>query len=951
MLLTNLWRRLTRPDGSGDLEELRRDTILEVGVGVFALGWLFMVAAYAQAERAPLAFILTFGSLSAIWLRQHHVRVALAELIVTLVAAIASQQWLFPASLAQYFYPVVVVVSSLLVPSVFIFVVAGVVGATCLAVAFLQGISWLDSQQVVTPIVLTGIVAAAAWVGSRQMHLALEWMSASYTRVNRLLEQLRDERAWLAHSLKMLEDAYVRIEKMNYALIEARSAAEEARRLKAEFAANISHELRTPLNLVIGFSETMANAPETDRDVTWSPTLRGDVEQIYRSSRHLAALIDDILDLSALDARHLGLTMEERDLAEVVREAVAVLQDLFRAKRLYLDVVVEPGLPRVRMDVVRIRQVLINLLTNASRFTQQGGVTITVGRVQEVVRVSVADTGIGIAPEDIPKVFIEFGQVDGSTARKHEGTGLGVPLSKRLIELHHGTMWLESRVGFGTTFYFTLPILAESDPAYASFTPYARDVAYRKALLVLESDPWLLRTSRRHLAGYDVIAAPHAEELAALIAQHQPIAVLTDREDANVRARVPADLPVISLTLSRAARSARVLGVQNHLIKPIFREPLLEAITELAQPARDILIVDDDAQFVELVSRMLQSAGYHPIKALGGAEALERLRQEPVDLVLLDMLMPQVDGVQVLGEMRAKPALADIPVIVISGQSAEEVGAEGLLRLELTCATGATTTEALNYLEQFRHHHIQRDRVGPMDDGEPQRFFAAIGVDDFIVVRREVAFEKLVDAPVVVNDEDARLAGARQHQSNLAQPLGEGFQLERYALLSEQQLRGLPILARRQRRRSLSLQDDLDLFTLLRGLDDDPVLLGVNERAEQFVQSLSRQGRVHKHGREGRGEIEFERHGAPVQQGLEHPERIVQQSAQFAALARHRPPAQFVFQVLRRVRFRGRGRASAFLAEQRGERVQPFMQLALQLAQTDTQLLLGLHERHALHVA
>ena len=700
MLQKNLWKQLFQPVASGDLEELRRDTILEVGAGVFALGWILMIANYGNVENLLVAMVLTFGSLIAIWLRQHHVRFALGELIGTLIVAIAFQAWLFPDSLAQFFFPVVVVVSSLLVPSVFIFVVAGVVSAMCIAVAYFQGINWLSAQQVITPITLTLIVAVAAWVGSRQIHLALEWMRTSYARVNRLVEQLRDERASLGHTLKMLEDAYDRIEKMNYALIEARSAAEEARRLKAEFAANISHELRTPLNLIIGFSETMANAPETYAGVTWSPTLRGDIEQIYRSSRHLSALIDDILDLSALDARHLGLTMEDTDLGAVISEAAAVVQDLFRAKRLYLNVETEPGLPRLRMDVVRIRQVLINLLTNASRFTNQGGVTITVRRVNDLVQVSVADTGVGIAPQDVSKVFEEFGQVDGSTSRKHEGTGLGVPLSKRLVELHDGEMWLESHVGLGTTFHFTLPILAEMNWHSQTFVAKTRTSprAYRKAILVFESDPWLLRTIRRHLSGYDVIAVKPEDDLPVLIEQHQPIALLAGHGEI---AHVPPDLPVISLSMSGSARSAQLLGVQNHLIKPIFREPFLEAIAELPQPIHDILIVDDDADFVELVSRMLQSASdqYHPLKAFGGADALDRLRRERVDLVLLDLTMPDVDGVAVLKEMKHDPALVNIPVIVISGQYAEGAVPEGGLDLKLTRATSATMTEALIYLQ------------------------------------------------------------------------------------------------------------------------------------------------------------------------------------------------------------------------------------------------------------
>ena len=177
----------------------------------------------------------------------------------------------------------------------------------------------------------------------------------------------------------------------------------------------------------------MANAPETYQGVSWSPTLRGDVEQIYRSSRHLRSLIDDILDLSALDMHRLGLTFEETSIEAVITEAAAVVQDLFYAKQLYLKVNISPGLPPLHIDATRIRQVLINLLSNASRFTLTGGVTISAQMSGYAVQVAVADTGIGIASQDVSKVFDEFGQVDSTLHREHQGSGLGVPLSKRLL--------------------------------------------------------------------------------------------------------------------------------------------------------------------------------------------------------------------------------------------------------------------------------------------------------------------------------------------------------------------------------------------------------------------------------------------------------------------------------------------------------------------------------------
>ncbi|MBM3131176.1 MAG: hypothetical protein FJ009_21445 [Chloroflexi bacterium] len=408
MLAKQLWHRIARPRESGDLNELRRGTIWEISAIVFVLAWGMLIAVYEHPQYSVVPFVLGLGSLLAIGWRERNLRLALVCLIGALIAAIAFQKLAFPASAAQYFFPIVIVIASVLVSSANVFVVAGIACAVLLVVARAQNVDWLD-EPVIAPVLLTLLTGCAAWIGSRQMRLALDWMRNSYTRANTLLSQLRNERASLASTLKMLEDAYIRIEKMNYALIEAQSAAEAARRAKAEFAANVSHELRTPINIITGFSETMANAPETYIGATWSPELSADIEQIHQSSRHLAALIDDVLDLSALDARKLGLTVAATDIRAVLDDAVSVVNNLYRAKKLELEIDVAPDLPAVQIDAVRIRQVLINLLTNASRFTPQGGVTLSARLIDDTIRVAVADTGIGIAPEDISKVFEDFG--------------------------------------------------------------------------------------------------------------------------------------------------------------------------------------------------------------------------------------------------------------------------------------------------------------------------------------------------------------------------------------------------------------------------------------------------------------------------------------------------------------------------------------------------------------
>jgi signal transduction histidine kinase/CheY-like chemotaxis protein len=719
MQASGFWRRFVGTVESSDLDDLRRDMILGISAAVLLVGWLALLSAIGyegRLEYLPAAFILLAGSAGAFWLRPTHYRAALHVLMATMLGAIMCFKWFAPDSLAQYYFPVAIVVSSLLISSTRVFVLATMAALACAVVAHARGASWFDQQQIITPLVLIYLTAFAAWLSSRQVNMALEWLHTSYRRAGTLVEELRDERLALARTLKTLEEAYVRIEKMNYALIEARSMAEEARRLKAEFAANVSHEMRTPLNIIIGFSETMANAPETYAGVAWSSVLRGDVEQIYQNARHLSSLIDDILDLSALDVHRLGLMVEEANIQEVIEQAVAVVQDFYRAKDLYLAVQADPGLPLLRMDSTRIRQVLINLLTNASRFTSVGGVTITARLVGEEIEVAVTDTGVGIAPQHVARVFEDFGQVDGSTSRRHEGTGLGVPLSKRLVELHGGRMWLESRLGRGSTFYFTLPIPAQfdADLGQAALAAPGRAITYRRAMLAVEPDSLLLRTIRRHLGGYDVIEARDQADLPALIDRHQPVALVIDQPDGQDvplvqewAAAAPHDLPVIAISLPGSLRTAQRLGIQGFLVKPVLREQLLNAIAAitpiagLGRPVQTVLMVDDDPQQVELVSRMLQSAGggYHPLKALGGEEALARLRREPVDLVLLDLMMPEVSGLMVLQAMKSDPALAHIPVIVVSGQYAEMISSSGRLSLNLVRAQNASIAETLNCLQ------------------------------------------------------------------------------------------------------------------------------------------------------------------------------------------------------------------------------------------------------------
>jgi signal transduction histidine kinase/CheY-like chemotaxis protein len=713
MLTKSFWQRIFITADSDNLEDIRHGIILSILALMVFVAWLILWAAlhYRQAGYFWASMILITGVFASAKLRFSHLRAALYIINVTLTSTIVCLKLFFPDSLAQFFFPLVVIISGLFESNISIFIFAVMVSVPCLIVARLLGANWFDVSEILTPNLLIYLTAFTTWLISRQLVIVLNWMQAAYKEASSLLKQLREERATMASTLKQLEEAYLRIEKMNSALIEARSAAEAARQSKAEFAANISHELRTPLNIIIGFSETMANAPETYYGVVWSPMLRGDVEQIYRSSRHLRSMIDDILDLSALDMHRLGLTFEEISIEVVITEAVAVVQDLFHAKQLDLKVNISPGLPPLRIDATRIRQVLINLLNNASRFTATGGVTISVQLSGHVVQVAVADTGVGIAPQDVSKVFDEFGQVDSTFRREHDGSGLGVPLSKRLIELHHGRIWLESELGRGSTFFFTLPIqsgILRSGELSKSNRGLAAPMG-RKSVLIEEPDITLLHMVRRHLSHCDVIEIGDRENLSNLIEQYQPVALIVDlQDDEEISSKLSPqefpsklDLPVIFVRLQGQLRNARALGVRNFLIKPVIREDLFEAIDNLRQVVQKVLVVDDDPSLAELVIRMLEASGghYHPVKALGGAEALAILRREPIDLVLLDWYMPEITGLDVLREMMGTPALANIPVIVISGRYPDTDTPNDGQNLILIRTRKSSVFETISYLD------------------------------------------------------------------------------------------------------------------------------------------------------------------------------------------------------------------------------------------------------------
>lgn len=525
------------------------------------------------------------------------------------------------------------------------------------------------------------------WLGLRPVHASIRWSWSAYDLARCQADQARDTQAELKQTVKDLAEASVQMARLNELLGAARRAAEAAERAKAEFVANVSHELRTPLNMIIGFSEMILEGSSAYGRI--SPTLRADLSVILRNSQHLSSLIDDVLDLSQIEAGQMALTKERAWLHEIIDAAAVATRPLFQSKGLYLQIDVPEGI-EVFCDRTRIREVVLNLLSNAGRFTEEGGVHVSAKVEGAEVLVSVTDTGPGIAPEIHARLFQPFQQVDGSIRRRYGGTGLGLAISKNFVQLHGGRMWLESQVGQGSTIYFALP-LEESvstpggtfqrwlDPSWEyrdrPWRPKLPAVTAKPRLVAVEKGNTLQRMLTRYLDGAEVTSvgslAEAEQELERVPARAMfvsDLAVGETLESIRRSTSLPSDMPVVVCALPGEYEAAKGLGVQSYLVKPVSKDILLATLDRLQVTSGTILIVDDEPEAVRLFWRMLSASGrgYRVLTASSGQQALSILRRERPDAILLDLVMPDMDGYKFLAARDADATWRDVPTIVMS---------------------------------------------------------------------------------------------------------------------------------------------------------------------------------------------------------------------------------------------------------------------------------------------
>ena len=509
-------------------------------------------------------------------------------------------------------------------------------------------------------IIFTGVFGVVlGWASIGSLVTLVQWLSNADQQSRRNLEDARQHRSKLLQAVKELDQANYRLVRINAALATARQTAEEALRFKAEFVANVSHELRTPLNLIIGFSEVMILSPESYGDQQLPGAYRADINAIYSNAKHLASLVDDVLDLGRIEAGKLAFNRQPVDVQDLVDEVDSLIYDYLSAKGLTFERHIAPALPTLPIDRVRIRQVLLNLLVNAVRFTDAGVVRLEIVQIQDVVRFSVSDSGRGIAADELPRIFEPFhtsGTEGGS--RWLEGKGLGLPISKKYVEMHGGEIGVRSTLGRGATFWFTLPLKAPAAETTLLSTSsfYEPRAATEKLLVVYLHSSAMAPLLQRELASYRIEFAPSADFACRVSADLRALAILTDdletlcMEEAYLEAST--HIPVIAFPGIDEADSIPPIpgGAELLLTKPIEAEKLLALYDEMGADVQRILIADENPDLVRLLRRILRARvpATGLLEAYTGEETLQRLVDDAPDLALIDLTLCDTSGQPIL---------------------------------------------------------------------------------------------------------------------------------------------------------------------------------------------------------------------------------------------------------------------------------------------------------------
>jgi len=459
-------------------------------------------------------------------------------------------------------------------------------------------------------------------------------------------------------------------------LEDANRRTQEADRLKSQFLANMSHELRTPMNSIIGFSEILVERLDGRVDAKHL----GFLKHIHASGQHLLGIINDILDLSKIEAGKMEVYPEFFSIAPVVESVCQVMRGMMKSSPKFV-VEVPSSLPQIETDLAKFKQVLFNLLSNAVKFSPPAApITIRASLDEGAIAIAVRDEGIGIAPENHAVIFQEFRQVDGTARREFGGTGLGLALVKRFVELQGGSVSVDSALDQGSTFSFTLPVRSRAAVITRPHESTLVQPGGSERVLVVEDDAnaYDLIASALGSAGYLSIRARHGEEALKIAREAHPAVVTLDLvlpglDGWEVLKRLKNDdqtrgIPVVIISMIDNRDLGIALGADDYFVKPVDRDRLVERVRTIVSSRGRLLVIDDDAAVHALLDEELTSLGFSVSCAYSGEEGLRVARDSTPDVIILDLMMPGLSGFDVAESLKDDPRTANIPILVLTSK-------------------------------------------------------------------------------------------------------------------------------------------------------------------------------------------------------------------------------------------------------------------------------------------